>query len=91
MMDKIILRFVLFCSKILVKQGVDFERLKIIAETKLLMDRRRVYMNWKQKQQKENSNPLLITLIVYAFLGLFIGGIVFAFESLILSMIFIHA
>ncbi len=91
MMDKIILRFVLFCSKILVKQGVDFERLKIIAETKVLMDRRRVYMNWKQGQQKENSNPLLITHIIYAFLGLFIGGIVFAFESLILSMIFIHA
>lgn len=90
-MDKVILRFILFCSKILVKQGVDFERLKIIAETKVLMDRRRVYMNWKQGQQKENSNPLLITLIIYTFLGLFIGSIVFAFKSLILSMIFIHA
>jgi ABC-2 type transport system permease protein len=91
MMDKIILRLVLFCSKILVTQGVDFERLKIIAETKVLMDRRRVYMNWKQSQQKENSNPLLITLIIYTFLGLLIGSIVFAFKSLILSMIFIHA
>ncbi len=91
MMDKLILRFVLFCSKILVKQGVDFERLKIIAETKVMMDRRRVYMNWKQGQQKENSNPLLITLIIYTFLGLLIGGIVFAFQSIVLSMIFIHA
>ncbi|MBP6025274.1 hypothetical protein [Ferruginibacter sp.] len=90
-MDKVILRFILFYSKILVKQGVDFERLKIIAETKVLMDRRRVYMNWKQGQQKENSNPLLITLIIYALLGLFVGSIVFAFKSLILSMIFIHA
>jgi len=90
-MDKLILKFVLFCSRLLIKQGVDFERLKIIAETKILMDRRRVYMNWKQKQQKENSNPLLTTLVIYSFFGLFIGAMVFTLNSLVLNMIFIHA
>ncbi|MBK8089555.1 MAG: hypothetical protein IPK31_17415 [Chitinophagaceae bacterium] len=89
-MDKLILKFVLFCSKILIRQGVDFERLKIIAETKVLMDRRRVYMNWKQNQQKENSNPLLMTLIIYAFFGLFIGIMVFTLDSLVLNMVFVH-
>ncbi len=53
-MAKIILKAVLFFTKLLVKQGVDFEKLKIIVETKLLMDRRRVYMNWRPGQQKEN-------------------------------------
>jgi hypothetical protein len=90
-MDKLILKAVLFCSKLLVRQGVDFERLKIIAETKLLMDRRRVYMNWRTQQQKENSNPLLVTLIIYAFFGLFVGSIVFAFGSLVLVMTIIHS
>lgn len=90
-MDKLILKFVLFCCRILVKQGVDFDRLKIIAETKILMDRRRVYMNWKQKQQKENSNPMLMTQIMYAAFGLFIGMMVFTLKSLVLNMIFVHA
>src|SRR5690349_20150545 len=90
-MDKLILKAVLFCSRLLVRQGVDFERLKIIAETKLLMDRRRVYMNWRTQQQKENSNPLLVTLIIYAFFGLFVGTTVFAFGSLVLVMTVIHS
>lgn len=90
-MDKLILRFVLFCSKLLISQGVDFDRLKIVAETKILMDRRRVYMNWRQKQQKENSNPLMLTLIIYSFFGLFIGAMVFTLKSMILNMIFIHS
>jgi ABC-2 type transport system permease protein len=90
-MDKMILKAVLFCARLLVRQGVDFERLKIIAETKLLMDRRRVYMNWRQRQQKENSNPLLITLAIYAFFGLFAGAMVFAVPSLALAMVLIHS
>ncbi len=90
-MDKLILRFILSCVKIFIRQGVDFERLKIIAETKILMDKRRVYLNWKMRQQKENSNPLLMTLIVYAIFGLFIGALVFVLESFVLTMIFIHS
>ena len=56
-MDKFILRFILSVVKIIVRKGVDFEKLKIIAQTKILMDRRRVYMNWKMQQQKETKNP----------------------------------
>jgi hypothetical protein len=90
-MDKWILKIVLFCSKLLVKQGVDFEKLKIIAETKVLMDRRRVYFNWRQRQQKESSNPLLFTLIVYAFMGFYAGGVLFISKSLIVGAIIIHS
>ncbi|MBL0359272.1 MAG: hypothetical protein IPP72_21475 [Chitinophagaceae bacterium] len=90
-MDKWILKFVLFLSKMLVKQGVDFEKLKIITETKIIMDRRRVYLNWRQKQQKENSNPLLITLLLYGLFGLFAGTMVYAVKAIIPCMIFIHS
>jgi len=90
-MDKWILKFVLFLSRLLAKQGVDFEQLKIIAETKVLMDRRRVYLNWRQKQQKENSNPLLFTLLLYGLFGLFAASMIFAIESIVMAMIFIHS
>jgi len=56
-MDKLILKAVLFFAKFLVKHEVDFEKLKVIAETKLLMDHRRVHLNWRHPQ-KENSNSL---------------------------------
>jgi len=49
-MDKLILRFVLFLAKTFLKKDVDFEKLKIIAETKLIMDRRRVRVTMRSKQ-----------------------------------------
>ncbi len=90
-MDKLILKAVLFFAKLLIKQGVDIERLKTIVETKLIMDRRRVYMNWRQRQQKENSNPLLITLLVYTVFGIFVGILVFSIQSFVICMALIHS
>ncbi len=90
-MDKFILKAVLFFAKLLAKQGVDFEKLKIITETKLLMDRRREYFNWRQQQQKEKGNPLLITLIIYTFFGLFVGLLVFNVKSFVICMALIHS
>ncbi len=90
-MDKLILKIMLFACRLLVKQGVDYERLQVIAETKVLMDRRRVYLNWRQKQQKENSNPLLLTLLLYGLFGLFAALMIFAIQSLVMAMIFLHS
>lgn len=90
-MDKLILKAVLFFAKLLVKQGIDFEKLKTIVETKLIIDRRRVYMNWRQRQQKETGNPLLTTLLIYTAFGLFVGVLVFQIESFIICMALIHS
>ncbi len=90
-MDKLILKAVLFFAKLLAKQGINYERLKIIVETKLLIDRRRVYMNWRPRQQKENSNPLLLTLIIYTFFGFFVGVLVFKVQSFVICMALIHS
>ena len=90
-MDKLILKAVLFFARLLVKQGVDYERLKTIVETKLLIDRRRVYMNWRPRQQKENSNPLLFTLIIYTLFGVFVGLLVFKVQSFVICMALIHS
>ncbi len=90
-MDKWILRLLLSFVKTFVKQGVDFERLKIITQTKILMDRRRVHVNYNKQKNKEPKNPLLITLLVYAFFGLIMAVLLASTTSLVLSMILFHA
>ena len=65
-MDKILLKLVLFLSRgLLRRQGIDMESLHAIVQTKLTMDKRRVYMQWKQRQQKENGNRLGWVLLTY--------------------------
>ncbi len=90
-MDKLILRILLRFIRIFIKKDVDFERLKIIAETKVLMDRRRTPSNFKQKQRKEMKNPLLFTLIMYSFIGLFVAAIILNGIPLPVSMIIVHS
>ncbi len=90
-MDKLILRFVLFFAKAFLKKDVDFEKLKIIAETKLIMDRRRVRVTMKKQSNKEPNNQLLMTLIVYCILGLFIGILVLTLKEIVITMTIIHS
>ncbi len=89
-MDKLLLRVLLSVVRFFSKRGVDFERLKIITETKILMDRRRVRVTYNKKD-KDPKNPLLITLVVYSIFGLFMAAMIIFTESLLLSMIFFHA
>ena len=90
-MDKLILRFVLFFAKTFLKKDVDFEKLKIIAETKLIMDRRRVRVTMKKQTKKDPNNQMLTTLIVYAILGLFIGILVLTLKEIVMTMTIIHS
>ncbi len=90
-MDKLILKFTLFIVKTFLKKDVDFEKLKIITETKLILDRRRVRVTMKQKNNKEQKNQILLTQIVYCFFGLLIGTIVMATNNLMLSITIIHS
>jgi len=90
-MDKLILRFVLFLAKTFLKKDVDFEKLKIIAETKLIMDRRRVRVTMKKQTKKDPNNQMLTTLIVYAILGVFIGILVLTLKEIVMTMTIIHS
>ena len=89
-MDKWLLKLLLSLVKLFVNQGVDFERLKIITQTKLIMDRRRVHVNYSRQKNKDPKNPLLITLLVYGFFGLMMAAMIVYIHSLVLSMIFFH-
>jgi len=90
-MDKFILKFVLFIAKTFLKKDVDFEKLKIIAETKLLMDRRRVRVTMKKQTTKEPNNQLLMTLVVYAIMGLLIGFLIFSLKQIVIAMTIFHS
>jgi len=90
-MDKIILKILLRFVKIFNTKNIDFDKLQVIAETKILMDRRRSPVNFKRKQQKEMLNPLWGTLFVYFILGTAIGLLIFSLQSLLVAMIVIHA
>jgi len=90
-MDKVILKILLRIIHLFAKKDVDFDRLKIIAETKILMDRRRSPANYRQKQRREIKNPLLITLVMYALLGLFMASVILARFPLMIGLTTLHA
>jgi hypothetical protein len=91
-MDKILLKLVGLFKGIFKRQGIDYAGMLTIVETKLTMDKRRVYMNWRQhQQQKENTNHLNGVLFFYTMMGLFIAAFLFAVPSLVLGMILVHA
>jgi ABC-2 type transport system permease protein len=90
-MDKLILKFVLFIAKTFLKKDVDFEKLKIITETKLILDRRRVRVAMKNNTaKKEPGNQILVTLIVYGIMGLLIALIIPTVKDIVISMTIIH-
>lgn len=90
-MDKLVLTFVLAVARLFLQKDVDIDKLKIIVETKLMMDRRRVRVTMKKQSDKEPKNQLLVTQIVYAFFGLMMAGLIFYLKAIVLTMIFLHS
>jgi hypothetical protein len=90
-MDKWLLRFVKLFNRLFIAQGIDTDSMYAIVETKLMMDRRRVYMNWRQRQQQENTNHLTIVLAVYALFGIIVGMVIFFLPSFLIAMVLVHA
>ncbi|HMH33959.1 MAG TPA: hypothetical protein VK543_13060, partial [Puia sp.] len=89
-MDKWLLKFAHLFNPLFIRQGVDIDRMYMIVETKLMMDRRRAKVSWKQKRQKEQTNHMFITLAGYAFLGIFVGLVIAIMPSFLVAMIFAH-
>ncbi|MFC4261765.1 hypothetical protein ACFOWM_02650 [Ferruginibacter yonginensis] len=90
-MDKLLLKLVLWFVKHSIKKDVDIEKLQIICETKLIMDRRRARVSMKQASQKEPKNQLLVTQIIYALVGLLIGGAIFSIKDIVAGMALLHS
>lgn len=90
-MDKWILKIIAFFKPLFLRQQVDYEKMMAIVEVKLMMDKRRVYMAWKQnQQQKENQNQLTMTFLMYGLIGAFLGITIITMPFL-LGMIIMHS
>ncbi|MET0300784.1 MAG: hypothetical protein ABW036_13520, partial [Flavitalea sp.] len=89
-MGKLLLRFARLFAPVFRKQGVDTGLLYAIVELKLLMDSRRVYVSWRQKNQKENNSQMTWTLLMYTIMGGFAGLLIVQLPIIPAMMIF-HA
>jgi ABC-2 type transport system permease protein len=90
-MGKWLLKIVQLFNPVFRRQGIDVDRLYTIVELKLLMDTRRVYMSWKQGQQKDDKNHLTTILILYGLFGIFMGVAIYSFPTVVTAMILFHS
>jgi ABC-2 type transport system permease protein len=90
-MEKILMAILRSMRPLLGRGDVDFDQMLVIVETKLRMDKRRVYMNWRNSQQKENSNQLNRVLFFYFFMGVLMGSLLYVVDNFLTAMVFLHA
>ncbi len=89
-MDQALLRLFLWVVQKTGISGANFEQVKIIASTKLLMDGRRTPATWKVKQQQPKANKKLAGMIVYGLMSIFFGVQVFIVPSMYLVLSIFH-
>ena len=66
---------------------VDYDQLRSIVATKLLMDNRRQHISYRRKNQKEPANAFIMTLVFYSIFGGFVALALYTIPSFMLSMI----
>lgn len=78
MKEHIFLKILDKIKSIYISMGVDYEKMRLILKYKLTMDSRRTstLASGNISEGKE-KNYFIISLIIYAFMGLFIGIITF--------------
>lgn len=86
------MKFVLWVAKIFLDKDVNINQLKIITETKLILDRRRVRVTVKQNTgNKEPNNQLLFSMFIYGIMGLMVGITIFFVDNIVISMVLVHS
>ena len=71
--------------------GVDFQQMKTIVATKLLMDNRR-HVVGATTQKESNVNASFIgVMVIYGILGLFFSYIIYVIPSFVISMTIYHS
>ncbi|MFT3824488.1 MAG: hypothetical protein QM731_11230 [Chitinophagaceae bacterium] len=90
-MEKLLLRLLFLFRGLFKRQDVDVTQLFLIVQVKLLMDKRRVHVGWKRRNDEDgNSNKLWAAFLGYGFMGLFVA-IAIGWFPLVLGMIIYHS
>lgn len=71
--------------------GVDYPQFRNLMWAKLTVDNRQEKAVAQRKGKKELSKSMLITMAVYAFIGIFIGVILIIVQSVYAAMIFVFS
>lgn len=92
-MEKILLRLLFLFRGVFKRQGVDVTQMFLIVQIKLLMDKRRVHVGWRRKQNENESynSKLWLAFIVYGFLGFFIAVAISIIPNFLLGLIIFHS
>jgi ABC-2 type transport system permease protein len=77
------LKFLTLLRPIFTRLGVNFEQLRAIVEVKLKMDNRRTRYNQAAKKQNESNSSFFWTLLIYAFLSIFMAVFIFFLDSVV--------
>lgn len=89
-MDLFILKLLLPIVKLFAGNAIDYDKLKIIVETKILMDRRRKPLSWKPQKENKNKNPLIATLLLNMLISLLLAIPIFFINNILLVGIILH-
>ena len=90
-MSNFILRFVIAVIKVFMRSGVDYNKVTIITQTKLMLDGRRVRQVYnKGNTNKDPKNQILITLISYAIIGFVIALFMYGISNILVSIALLH-
>lgn len=89
-MDVFILKLLLPLVKFFAGNSIDYDKLKIIVETKLLMDRRRKPLSWKPQKENKSKNPLLTTLLMNMLVSILFALPIFFIDNILLVGILMH-
>ena len=93
-MTVVVLKLLDWLRPFFVAQGINFEQLKAIVGVKLTMDNRRTRAGGgfgQQQTAKPAKNSFVLTLALYAFLGLIIGFMVLGLDNLLSTMLIVFA
>lgn len=69
--------------------GVDYEKLRILIWAKLTVDNRQEKSVAQRKGKKDISRAMLTVMLIYAFIGLFIGLMLLWVQSVLVGMVFV--
>ncbi|WP_034549778.1 hypothetical protein [Carnobacterium funditum] len=83
--EPIYLRILDLFSSLYEKNGVDYRQLRLIVQTKILMDGREPNPMMRNGTNKKEKNSFFASLIWYFIISIFIVGTLFIGESLILQ------
>jgi ABC-2 type transport system permease protein len=71
--------------------GIDYPTFRSLMWAKLTVDNRQEKAVAQRRGKKEISKSMLITMAVYAFIGIFIGLILIVVQSLFASLVFVFS